>query len=244
MYIGTIINSLIIIIILHLLICNFKKHRSYETLKQSPDNVKNIINDIKGVPEYLLNKAELMYSSLTEDANNIIKKTPKKILLNQNIKNIDPSYSVNLSNYDNNFNHQSSLREINKTYDDNCVKSDINQHYEKDAQNNCFDKNIKTIYDNQELPEINEEIDIYNNKNINIPKNLMQSNNSCNYSTSEDIHMVNDGNLQPTEACAHNVTNTFENKKQIDEKPMHGGSIGNYVGFNNYDEYAPFKRLF
>ena len=282
MYIGTIINSLIIIIILHLLICNFKKFRLYENLDNILDDGSgsnlvnnigsnlvnnigsNLVNNIEGIPEYLLNKKDgLIYSDLNENTNNIVKKYPKKELLNLNHENIRPSYSTNLQNYDNNFNNQNSLREINKEYDNNCDKEDISQYYNSNKSvNDCFEKNIKKYYEKQNIPEINEEIDIYNNRNINIPKNLIQSNNNCSYSTSEDIHLMdnsdfskysennsvnllNNTNLNPTEPCPHNATNTFENKKEIDEKPMHGGLIGNYVGFNNYDdEYATFKNLF
>ena len=100
-------------------------------------------------------------------------------------------------------------------------------------------------------------------------RDLLQKNNSCTYDTNQDIQLMERGNFQqyieqkredaenPNQQntnddvitpCAYNTLDNITpcNDTGLDttEKPINGGAIGNYIGFNScQNEYASYKSL-
>ena len=288
------INTLLIIVIIHLILVNI-------------NNAKNILNI-----ELMSNKDDIKMNTMKKKLPNNINDSPIDIKPNKSIKgnvHIDPrdiprivhnndSSNVkgnNINVLTNNSLEYGRLSDINKKLTPPEIKKDFVQDYKTNSmnikpfisKNNC---NLGSVNDKDGLGEnenllecYNSELSEYynisdfkkndriykelnkksnNNKNIVVYRDLLQQNKSCTYNTSGDIHLLDsnqfDKYLQDKKnksiesnkkiPCASNNNSNLEFCKSsgldINEKPMNGGKINNYMGFNTcYNEYASYKSI-
>lgn len=264
---NIIINSLLIIIILHLILNNLNniQYNVYEGLdNKEKQNVENIEAEIEGSVENVLKtNNNLKYTNININTNNILEKKNKLEILNKNI--IEPSMSLNQNN--------NSLYGNQCTYGGIDTNDNLRSSVNFDLSNNnpinqCYQNNLDTYYKEQNLPDVDNMNINEQNNNINIQTNLLQQNNSCGYNTSQDLHMMTQNGFQEyiKNKRLNNINPNNENNNQVNtpcpsnnnsnsshclnntlnsiEKPINGEIIGNYLGFNSCDnDYASYKSL-
>ena len=252
---NIIFNCLLIIIILHLILKNldniqFNLNEGLENQNNNSNNIiQNIEKDIEGSVENLLKtKNNLKYTNINVNTNNIIPKSNKINLLGSDKIDVKPSIYLNGQN--------------NALYGNQCTYGGINQNSnlvsnvnfdENNSQpiDQCYQNNLDNYYKNPNVQQILEPVN-----DIILDNNLMHQNNSCAYNTTQNIQL-NHQNLPTNDEEQSNYINTpcpsnsksnnnSCNNKPLNtmEKPINGGIIGNYMGFNSCDDnYANYKLL-
>lgn len=276
-----IINTLLIIIIVHLILININNARSLLNIElMTNDEKPGLPNNINANPINI--KRNIPGKSYLDPRD--IPKFMKKELINDNsIKgNDDNSLEFGrLSDINKKLTNLGNINENNSTLENEMRnKSDIKPIISKESCNlgsigedthllECYNDNLQDYYkisdfkkNDRIYKELNKKEE--NKKNIVVYRDLLQQNDSCSYNISDDIHLLDNNqfdkylqnkkenpiniDINNNIPCASNNNNNIDscrsNGIDVNEKPMNGGKINNYMGYNNcYNEYALYKSI-
>ena len=297
-----IINTLLIIIILHLLLVNINNAKSLlnielmennveENVEKAIDSVKSNIEEnvekatdtVKSSVEKNLNEASEIIKEIESDIKTNVKKTVDTIKPSNLLSDLNntsgvignPDSNIDFGTLDN-IGKRITPKSINKQLvpqNNNKVEGNIDKnscmYSNLDKSSNtvaykCYEDELSEYYkisdfrkNDRMYKRLNQKKD--ENKNIVIHRELLQSNNSCGYNTSDDIHLLDSNDFdkylknkiensftKSNTPCASNNNSNAEQCRDtgIDIYEKSVNNENGFMGYNScYNEYSSYKSL-